>query len=58
MMYSKNATAFLQQAKASGAQATADGLGMLVEQAAESFYQWRELRPATESVIASIRDAM
>lgn len=58
MMYSKGATAFLQQAKASGAQAIADGLGMLVEQAAESFYQWRELRPTTESVIASIRDAM
>ena len=58
MMYSKGETAFLQQAKASGAQATADGLGMLVEQAAESFYQWRELRPTTESVIASIRDAM
>ena len=58
MMYSKGATAFLRQAKASGAQATADGLGMLVEQAAESFYQWRELRPTTESVIASIRDAM
>ena len=58
MMYSKGPTAFLQQVKASGAQATADGLGMLVEQAAESFYQWRELRPTTESVIASIRDAM
>ena len=57
-MYSKDATVFLQQAKASGAQATADGLGMLVEQAAESFYQWRELRPTTGSVIASIRDAM
>tara|TARA_S200000501_G_scaffold379012_1_gene446324 strand:+ start:597 stop:1427 length:831 start_codon:yes stop_codon:yes gene_type:complete len=58
MMYSKSTTTFLHQAKTSGAQATADGLGMLVEQAAESFYQWRELRPTTKSVIASIRDAM
>jgi len=58
MMYSKGETAFLQQANEHGAQATADGLGMLVEQAAESFYQWRQLRPVTESVVSSIRDAM
>ena len=58
MMYSKGETAFLQKANEHGAQATADGLGMLVEQAAESFYQWRQLRPVTESVVSSIRDAM
>lgn len=58
MMYSKEATTFLQQANHFGAQATADGLGMLVEQAAESFYVWRQCRPKTASVIASIRAAM
>lgn len=58
MMYSKATTAFLQQAKDCGAEATADGLGMLVEQAAESFYLWRQHRPTTRSVIALMRDTM
>jgi shikimate dehydrogenase len=52
MMYGR-ATPFLDFARAHGA-ATADGLGMLVEQAAEAFYLWRGVRPDTTAVIASL----
>jgi shikimate dehydrogenase len=47
-------TAFLQAARAAGAQAC-DGLGMLVEQAAESFFIWRGVRPQTRSVLDNLR---
>src|SRR5512143_1249583 len=53
MMYGRD-TPFLSFARNHGA-ATADGLGMLVEQAAEAFYVWRGVRPDTAPVIAGLR---
>lgn len=54
MMYGRE-TPFMKQARANGAQ-VADGLGMLVEQAAEAFEIWRGVRPETQSVIQLIRN--
>lgn len=53
MMYGKE-TPFMAQARVAGAQVV-DGLGMLVEQAAEAFYLWRGVRPETKSVMAMVR---
>ncbi len=55
MMYGKGMTPFLQFAQANDAARVADGLGMLVEQAAESFFLWRGVRPDTRSVIAQLQ---
>jgi shikimate dehydrogenase len=54
MMYGKEATAFMRFAQQHGA-SVRDGLGMLVEQAAESFYLWRGVRPETAAVFAELR---
>ena len=55
MMYGKGLTPFLRFAQEQGAARLADGLGMLVEQAAEAFYLWRGVRPETAPVIAMFR---
>jgi len=55
MMYGATATPFMQWAERHGAAKISDGLGMLVEQAAESFLLWRKLRPQTAPVIATLR---
>jgi shikimate dehydrogenase len=54
MVYGKGATPFLQLARTCGVHQCADGVGMLVEQAAEAFAWWRGVRPETASVIAAI----
>ena len=55
MMYGKGETPFLALAREQGAARQADGLGMLVEQAAEAFFVWRAVRPATARVLADLR---
>jgi shikimate dehydrogenase len=55
MMYGKGLTPFLAFAQFQGAARLADGLGMLVEQAAESFLLWRGVRPKTRPVIELLR---
>lgn len=57
MMYGKGVTPFLRLAANAGA-ATADGLGMLVEQAAEAYFVWRGVRPQTAPVIAAMRQSL
>ena len=55
LMYGETAAPFLQWAHAHGAARTSDGLGMLVEQAAESFFIWHARRPQTQAVLAALR---
>jgi shikimate dehydrogenase len=55
MMYGDQPTAFVRWGECHGASLAMDGLGMLVEQAAESFLLWRGVRPETPPVIEELR---
>jgi shikimate dehydrogenase len=55
LMYSSGPTAFLHWAAGQGVERRLDGLGMLVEQAAEAFYLWRGVRPQTAPVVEKLR---
>jgi shikimate dehydrogenase len=55
MAYGKGDTAFTHWAKSVGAGRAETGWGMLVEQAAESFYLWRGVRPDTKPVLEAVR---
>lgn len=55
MLYADTTTPFLGWAEAQGASHCWDGLGMLLEQAAESFYLWRGKRPDTAPVLRALR---
>ena len=54
LMYGPSADPFLEWARQHGAVAR-DGLGMLVEQAAEAFFVWRGIRPPAAQVLAELR---
>ncbi len=54
LTYGKGLTPFLRLARESGANSIADGVGMLVEQAAEAFLWWRNVRPNTQPVIKKL----
>ncbi len=56
MMYGSQPTVFMRWAQQHGAEKSLDGLGMLVEQAAEAFHLWRGVRPDTAPVIAALRN--
>lgn len=55
MVYGKELSPFLLHAKQLGVAEVIDGLGMLVEQAAESFYLWTGVRPDTKDVLNMLR---
>lgn len=55
LVYARVPTPFVQWGVRQGASLAIDGLGMLVEQAAESFFRWRGVRPRTRSVIERLR---
>jgi shikimate dehydrogenase len=61
LVYDARPTPFMQLARQGGAAKVSDGLGMLVEQAAESFLLWRGVRPQTAAIFLELRrrlDAM
>lgn len=55
MVYGRGETAFQRWARLQGARVSLDGLGMLVEQAAQAFLIWRGVAPQTASVMALLR---
>jgi len=57
LMYGPAAEGFVQWARAHGAVGR-DGLGMLVEQAAEAFFVWRGVRPQTAPVLTALRERL
>lgn len=57
LMYGSKPTPFMKWAADIGA-VTSDGLGMLVEQAAEAFFIWRGVRPETQSVVQKVRSSI
>ena len=56
MMYGKTESTFFKWAREAGVSRKSDGLGMLVEQAAESFFLWQGIRPETSGVIRTLRN--
>lgn len=58
MVYGSSETVFQAWARERGAKTAIDGLGMLVEQAAEAFFIWRQVRPQTAPVIAGLRSLL
>jgi shikimate dehydrogenase len=52
LAYANEPTAFVRWSAEQGAIKNLDGIGMLIEQAAEAFYLWRNVRPETQSIIA------
>ncbi len=58
MLYGSQPTAFLVWARQVGVKNTADGLGMLVSQAAESFHIWRGVRPDVTPVLQQLKEML